>query len=94
MSKSREELELENKILKEMLLKQSKASSRSSAPPKKKQVLYQCRYCGLKSIRNATDGAPTTTAPCPRHPRGWCKGRHSYMRTQISDCLCRNKSAA
>lgn len=47
---------------------------------KKKQVLYQCRYCGMKSVRNATDGAPGI-GNCPRHPKGWCKGVHSWMRT-------------
>lgn len=84
MSKSIEELELENKILKEMLLKQSKASSRSPAPQKKKQVLYQCRYCGYKSIRNATEGAPLPGVNnCPHHPRGVHKGPHSWLRTYL-----------
>lgn len=46
-----------------------------------KKVLYQCRYCGYRSIRNATDGAPMVMANCPKHPRGWCKGVHSWMRT-------------
>lgn len=80
--KSKTQLEKENQMLRELLAKQTTTQKKTSAP-KKKQVLYQCRYCGLKSIRNATDGAPTTTAPCPRHPRGWCKGQHSYMRTYL-----------
>ncbi len=46
-----------------------------------RKVLYQCRYCGYKSIRNATDGAPLSISNCPKHPRGWCKGLHSWMRT-------------
>ena len=79
--KSREELELENKILREMLLKQTKSSSKTTAKPKKKKVLYQCRYCGQKSIRDATDGAPSMVARCPNHPKGWCKGVHSWQRT-------------
>lgn len=84
MSKSIEELELENKILKEMLLKQSKASSKSSSAQKKKQVLYQCRYCSYKSIRNASEGVPLPgTNNCPRHPRGVHKGPHSWMRTYL-----------
>ena len=45
-----------------------------------KKVMYQCRYCGCKSVRNATDGMPNV-AHCPRHPKGWCKGVHSWMRT-------------
>ena len=82
--KSKEELELENKILKEMLLKQTKASSRSSAPPKKKQVLYQCRYCGYNSVRSATEGAPLQGVNnWPHHPRGTHKGPHSWMRTYL-----------
>ena len=72
-NKSKEELELENKVLREMLKKQSKSSI-----PKTRKVMYQCRYCGYKSIRNSTDGAPLTTANCPKHPRGWCKGVHSW----------------
>ena len=49
---------------------------------KVKKVLYQCRYCGYKSVRNATDGAPLPgTNNCPRHPRGVHKGPHSWMRT-------------
>lgn len=80
--KSKEELELENKILKELLKKQAKQSSKNTIAPKKmKKVMYQCRYCGYKSIRNATDGAPTITANCPKHPKGWCKGVHSWQRT-------------
>ena len=49
---------------------------------KKKCVLYQCRYCGYKSIRSATDGAPLPGVNnCPRHPKGVHKGAHSWMRT-------------
>ena len=79
--KSKEELERENKMLRELLAKQT--SKNTSSVPKKKQILYQCRYCGYKSIRNATDGAPLSTAHCPKHPRGWCKGPHSWMRTYL-----------
>lgn len=73
--KSKRELEIENQKLKEMLAE--------SSAPKTKKVLYQCRYCGYKSVRNITDGAPTTTANCPKHPRGWCKGPHSWMRSYL-----------
>lgn len=77
--KSKEELERENKLLREMLSKQSKPSVR-----KTKKVLYQCRYCGYKSIRNATEGAPLPGVNnCPRHPRGTNKGPHSWMRTYL-----------
>ena len=49
---------------------------------KVKKVLYQCRYCGYKSVRNAMDGAPLPGVNnCPRHPRGVHKGPHSWMRT-------------
>lgn len=86
MGKSKEELELENKILRELLMKQTKQSQKSTSAPKmkptkKKKVLYQCRYCGQKSIRDATDGAPSNVAKCPNHPKGWCKGVHSWQRT-------------
>lgn len=74
--KSKEELELENKVLREMLKKQTRNSV-----PKVKKVMYQCRYCGYKSIRNSTDGAPMTMSNCPKHPKGWCKGVHSWQRT-------------
>lgn len=46
-----------------------------------KKVMYQCRYCGYKSIRNAADGAPLSISHCPKHPKGWCKGPHSWIRT-------------
>lgn len=74
------ELERENQLLREMLAKQM---AKKPSAPKVKKVTYQCRYCGYKSVRNATDGAPMTTAHCPKHPRGWCKGVHSWMRTYL-----------
>lgn len=84
MSKSIDELKLENKILKEMLSKQAKTTSKSAFQPKKKQVLYQCRYCSYKSVRNATEGAPLPGVNnCPRHPRGVHEGPHSWMRTYL-----------
>ena len=61
-------------------------SSSSNRPlkPEKKKIMYQCRYCSYKSIRNATDGAPLPgTNNCPRHPRGMHKGPHSWMRTYL-----------
>ena len=82
--KSKAELELENKLLREMLLKQSKTSAQSNNVPKAKKVLYQCRYCSYKSVRNATEGAPLPgTNNCPRHPKGVHKGPHSWMRTYL-----------
>ena len=82
--RSKEELEHENKMLREMLLKQSKSSSKTAAAPKAKKVMYQCRYCSYKSIRNATEGAPLPgTNNCPRHPKGVHKGPHSWMRTYL-----------
>ena len=80
--KSKEELERENKMLRELLAKQT--AQKTTSAPKKKQVLYQCRYCGYKSIRNATEGAPLPgTNNCPRHPKGVHKGPHSWMRTYL-----------
>ena len=79
-SKRELELERENQMLKEAL---AAKQSRPKAAPKTKKVVYQCRYCGYKSVRNATDGAPMTTANCPKHPKGWCKGVHSWMRTYL-----------
>lgn len=82
--KSKEELERENQMLREMLLKQSKQSSKTTSAPKKRQILYQCRYCGYKSVRNATDGVPLPgTNNCPRHPKGVHKGPHSWMKTYL-----------
>ena len=78
--KSKEELERENKMLRELLAKQT--AQKTTSAPKKKQVLYQCRYCGYKSIRNATDGSPGI-GNCPKHPKGWCKGVHNWMRTYL-----------
>ena len=64
--------------------KQAKTSTDSSAQPKKKQILYQCKYCGYKSIRNATEGVPLPGVNnCPQHPRGVHKGPHSWMRTYL-----------
>lgn len=78
--KSKREIELErqNKLLKEKLAEKNSKSTTT----KKKQVLYQCRYCGYKSVRNATEGAPLPGVNnCPRHPKGVHKGPHSWMRT-------------
>ena len=82
--KSKSQLEKENQMLRELLATQTPSQRKTSAPPKKKQVLYQCRYCGYKSIRNATEGAPLPGVNnCPRHPRGVHKGPHSWMRTYL-----------
>lgn len=76
--KSREELERENRQLREQL--------RQARSRPQKRVLYQCRYCSYKSIRNATEGAPLPGVNnCPRHPRGTHKGPHSWMRTYLQD---------
>lgn len=76
--KSREELERENKMLRERLARQSAGRSQQ------KKVLYQCRYCSYKSVRNAAEGAPLPGVNnCPRHPRGTNKGPHSWMRTYL-----------
>lgn len=74
--KSESELERENRMLKKKL-----AERTSSKPKPQRKVLYQCRYCGLKFIRNISDGAPIVSANCPRHPKGWCKGLHSWQRS-------------
>lgn len=75
--KSKEELERENRQLREQLRQMRSA-------PKPRQVLYQCRYCSYKSVRNATEGAPLPGVNnCPRHPRGTNKGPHSWMRTYL-----------
>lgn len=75
--KSKEELERENRQLREQL-------RQTRSAPKQKKVLYQCRYCSYKSIRNATEGAPLPGVNnCPRHPRGTNKGPHSWMRTYL-----------
>lgn len=79
-SKREKELEKQNQMLKEKLA-ESKTQSKTSAP---KKVLYQCRYCGYKSVRNATEGAPLPGVNnCPRHPKGVHKGPHSWMRTYL-----------
>ena len=78
--KSKEELEQENRLLRE-LLRQSQSAPK---PAKTKKILYQCRYCSYKSVRNATEGAPLPGVNnCPRHPRGVHKGPHSWMRTYL-----------
>lgn len=75
--KTKEELELENQQLRQLL-------RQSQAAPKQKKVLYQCRYCSYKSVRNAIEGAPLPGVNnCPRHPRGTHKGPHSWMRTYL-----------
>ena len=80
-SSREKDLELENKILKEML---AKKAGKTSATKSRKKILYQCRYCNYKSIRNATDGAPLPGVNnCPRHPKGVHKGPHSWMRTYL-----------
>lgn len=80
--KSKKELENENKLLREMLAKQANSAPKSASKPKPpRKVLYQCRYCGVKAIQNANEGAPFVGAKCPRHPKGWCKGLHSFQRT-------------
>ena len=64
--KSKSQLERENQLLREMLAKQS--TQKTTVPksaPKVKKIMYQCRYCSYKSIRNATEGVPLpgTTFP-------------------------------
>ena len=86
--KSRSDLERENRMLKEMLIKQSSSTNtnktaKSTSAPKVKKVLYQCRHCGFKQTRNAADGAPPGVNNCPRHPKGVFKGPHSWMRTYL-----------
>lgn len=82
--KSKADLERENRLLREALMKQSSTSSKSASPPKAKKILYQCRYCSYKSVRNATEGAPLPGSNnCPRHPKGVHKGPHSWMRTYL-----------
>ena len=84
--KSKSELERENRLLREMLAKQNsqKKTTASKPAPKVKKIMYQCRYCSYKSIRNATEGAPLPgTNNCPRHPKGVHKGPHSWMRTYL-----------
>ena len=76
--KSKKDLERENELLRAMI---SQKTNSSPKPPRK--VLYQCKYCGLKSIRNATEGAPFVGANCPKHPKGWCKGLHSFVRSYL-----------
>ena len=77
-SKKEKELERQNALLKQLLVAEASKSKNTSAP-KKKQVMYQCRYCNQKYTRDATSGAPG--GHCPQHPKGWCKGPHSWMRT-------------
>ena len=80
--KSKSELERENQLLREMLAKQN--TQKKTTAPKVKKIMYQCRYCSYKSIRNATEGAPLPgTNNCPRHPKGVHKGPHSWMRTYL-----------
>ncbi len=75
--KSREELERENRQLREQL-RQSRTAQRE------RMVQYQCRYCSYRSTRRATEGVPLPgTNNCPRHPRGVHKGPHSWMRTYL-----------
>jgi hypothetical protein len=81
--KSKKQLEKENQLLKQMLISEANKPKKTTTQ-KKKQVLYQCRYCGYKSIRNATEGAPLPGVNnCPRHPKGVHKGPHSWMRTYL-----------
>ena len=76
--KKKEELERENKMLREQLARQTASKTQQ------KKVLYQCRYCSYKSVRNATEGAPLHGVNnCLRHPRGTNKGPHSWMRTYL-----------
>ncbi len=83
MSRSKQELELENRLLREMLSGKIRRTE-TQAAPKKKQIMYQCRYCGYQSVRNATEGVPLPGVNnCPRHPRGVHKGPHSWMRTYL-----------
>lgn len=72
----KKKLEKENQLLRKMLTEKNS----NSGTKKTKKVLYQCRYCGTKFIRNASEGAPLVGANCPKHPKGWCKGLHSWQR--------------
>ena len=76
-----------NKLLEALFSAATSSTSRtssSSSAQKKKRVMYQCRHCGYKSVRSATEGAPLPgTNNCSMHPRGMCKGPHSWMRTYL-----------
>lgn len=75
-SKKEKMLEKQNRFLRDLA-----AASANIPASQKRKVMYQCRYCGYKSVRYVTEGIPMTGINCPRHPRGSLKGPHSWMRT-------------
>jgi hypothetical protein len=65
--KSKEELERENRRLREQLNKKSSSSSGTA----KKNTLYQCRYCGQRITHYANSmcvDAYPSPGVCPRAP--------------------------
>ena len=77
-SKKEKELEMQNKILKEMLAQQS--APKAKAPAKEKQVMWQCRYCGLKNTRWQSNGM-TDPGFCNKNGKiGGPKGPHRWVK--------------
>lgn len=47
---------------------------------------FYCKYCGYK----ATSVSTLTASACPRHPLGFCKGRHAlYEGTEKQTYTCK-----
>lgn len=82
--KSKKDAERESRLVEKMFQAQfldSLAATTNKQEPRK--IVYQCKYCGYKSVRYATEGVPFPGVNCPRHPRGPQKGPHSWMRTYL-----------
>ena len=74
--KSKKELEMQNKILRDMLAQQSAPK----APANEKQVIWQCRYCGLKNTRWQSNGMPDPGFCNKNGKMGGPKGPHRWVK--------------
>ena len=77
-SRKEKELEMQNKILKEMLAQQS--APKAKAPAKEKQVMWQCKLCGCKETHWQSYGMPNPGFCIKNGKMGGPKGPHKWVR--------------
>ncbi|MBQ4446993.1 MAG: hypothetical protein II897_01700 [Clostridia bacterium] len=61
-----------------MLAQQS--APKAKAPAKEKQVVWQCRYCGVKNTRWQSNGMPDPGICNKNGKMGGPKGPHRWVR--------------
>ena len=78
-SKREQELEAQNAMLKSLLMQQNTKKKTTSAPTQK-QVVWQCRYCGIKNTRWQSNGMPDPGFCNKNGKMGGPKGPHRWVK--------------